>query len=85
MGDPFTENSSDLLVPDNRDLADPAVIETKYIELRNWIKVSTTHIIAGGLSVKQSLLQIQEEQSPSILSACQREDKVTATVDFLDE
>jgi len=28
MGNPFTENSSDLLALDSRDIADPAVIDT---------------------------------------------------------
>ena len=27
MGNPFTENSSDLIVLDTRDIADPAIIE----------------------------------------------------------
>ena len=58
MGNPFPENSNDLLVLDSRDLADPAVIDTSNLS----DKSSMTPTSTSALSTKQSPLQIQSRE-----------------------
>ena len=61
MGNPFTDESNDLLVLDSRDLADPAVINAIIIS-RKLDKISTVHSSLNVLLTKldQSRTQLNE-------------------------
>ena len=77
MGNPFAENSKDLLVLDSRDFADPAVIDT----LRQIKFLGQEQYDTCAWSTKQSPLQIQSREITYHCSAglSAREIKSTTT------
>ena len=81
MGNPFTENSSDLVL-DSGDLPDPSVVDTVRRIEEIGQEQYDTYVKECLVSQTKSIFDPIKKNNLPLSTPCQREDKVAASADF---